>query len=286
MSDNSFELESEYSTYSFNSSKTENDSFKKQMDNISVEEMKEIFKDNKNEEDKDDLSCKENEVESNENIANSTPAEHKTSLFRTSISDRINDTTLLKNKKRGRKSNSEEEKEKSHDKYSPDNVKRKIQVHYLSFITLIINVILDSCGIREKFYKLEYEFKRIVNKKHFNYLINSKIGDIISKEISNKYKKKRKDNNSNVYNYFIANKVLEGIFEMKYLDFFRMFYMKKEKIVDLKIIGIDKIITLSEKTETYYDLLEKLKKENDEKYIKLIDECIKNNYLSERFALY
>jgi hypothetical protein len=279
MSDNSFELESEYSTYSFNSSKTENDSFKKQMDNISVEEMKEIFKDNKNEEDKDDLSCKENEVESNENIANSTPAEHKTSLFRTSISDRTNDTTLLKNKKRGRKSNSEEEKEKSHDKYSPDNVKRKIQVHYLSFITLIINVILDSCGIREKFYKLEYEFKRIVNKRHFNYLINSKIGDIISKEISNKYKKKRKDNNSNVYNYFIANKVLEGIFEMKYLDFFRMFYMKKDKIVDLKIIGIDKIITLSEKTETYYDLLEKLKKENDEKYIKLIDECIKDNYL-------
>ena len=274
MSDNSFELESEYSTYSFNSSKTENDSFNYQIENAPVEEMIKIFKDNKNEEDKDDLS--QNEVESNKNITNSTPAEHKTDKFRTS---RTNDTTLPKNKKRGRKSNSEEEKEKNHDKYSPDNVKRKIQVHYLSFITLIINVILDSCGIREKFYKLEYEFKRIVNKKHFNYLINSKIGDIISKEISNKYKKKRKDNNSNVYNYFIANKVLEGIFEMKYLDFFRMFYMKKDKIVDLKIIGIDKIITLSEKTETYYDLLEKLKKENDEKYIKLIDECIKNYYL-------
>ena len=274
MSDNYFELESEYSTYSFNSSKTENDSFNYQIENAPVEEMIKIFKDNKNEEDKDDLS--QNEVESNKNITNSTPAEHKTDKFRTS---RTNDTTLPKNKKRGRKSNSEEEKEKNHDKYSPDNVKRKIQVHYLSFITLIINVILDSCGIREKFYKLEYEFKRIVNKKHFNYLINSKIGDIISKEISNKYKKKRKDNNSNVYNYFIANKVLEGIFEMKYLDFFRMFYMKKEKIVDLKIIGIDKIITLSEKTETYYDLLEKLKKENDEKYIKLIDECIKNYYL-------
>jgi hypothetical protein len=274
MSDNYFELESEYSTYSFNSSKTENDSFNYQIENAPVEEMIKIFKDNKNEEDKDDLS--QNEVESNKNITNSTPAEHKTDKFRTS---RTNDTTLPKNKKRGRKSNSEEEKEKNHDKYSPDNVKRKIQVHYLSFITLIINVILDSCGIREKFYKLEYEFKRIVNKRHFNYLINSKIGDIISKEISNKYKKKRKDNNSNVYNYFIANKVLEGIFEMKYLDFFRMFYMKKDKIVDLKIIGIDKIITLSEKTETYYDLLEKLKKENDEKYIKLIDECIKDNYL-------
>ena len=280
MSDDFFESESEYSAYSF-----ENDSFKNQIKNISVEEMATIFKDNKNEEEEDEIPFRSNESENNEIITNSTPAERKTNLFKTSISDRTNDTTLLKNK-RGRKSNSEEEKEKNHDKYSPDNIKRKVQVHYLSFIPSSINDILESCGMKEKFYKLDYEFKKIVNKKHFNYLISSNIGDIISKEISKKYKKKRKDNNSSVHNNFITNKVLEGIFEMKYLDFFRMFYMKKEKIVDLKIFGIDKIFTLSKQTETYYDLLEKLKKEEDEKYIKLIDECIKNNYLSERFALY
>ena len=279
MSDDSFESESEFSTYSFNSSKTENDSFKNQINNISVTEMVKIFEDKKHEEEKDDLPSRSNKSENNENITNSTPAEHKTNLFKVSISDSANDTTLLKNKKRGRKSNSEEKKEKNHDKYSPDNIKRKIQVHYQSFIPLSINDILESCGIREKFYKLEYEFKKIVNKSHFKYLINSNIGDIISKEISNKYKKKNKNNNSSVYNDFKTNKVLENIFEMNYLDFFRNFYMKKEKIVDLKIFGIDKIITLSEKTETYYDLLEKLKKEEDEKYIKLIDECIKDNYL-------
>ena len=279
MSDDSFESESEFSTYSFNSSKTENDSFKNQINNISVTEMVKIFEDKKHEEEKDDLPSRSNKSENNENITNSTPAEHKTNLFKVSISDSANDTTLLKNKKRGRKSNSEEKKEKNHDKYSPDNIKRKIQVHYQSFIPLSINDILESCGIREKFYKLEYDVKKIVNKSHFKYLINSNIGDIISKEISNKYKKKNKNNNSSVYNDFKTNKVLENIFEMNYLDFFRNFYMKKEKIVDLKIFGIDKIITLSEKTETYYDLLEKLKKEEDEKYIKLIDECIKDNYL-------
>ena len=48
MSDNYFELESEYSTYSFNSSKTENDSFNYQIENAPVEEMIKIFKDNKN----------------------------------------------------------------------------------------------------------------------------------------------------------------------------------------------------------------------------------------------
>ena len=289
MSDDYSESEFEYSTYLFNSSKTETDSFKNQIKNISVKDMVKIFEDNKDEKDeeeheeheeeeeKDEIPLRPNEGENNENTK-STQAEYRTNLFTVSIIDRNTDATLV-NKKRGRKSNSEEKKEKNHDKYSPDNVKRKIQVHYLSFIPLSINDILESCGFREKFFKLEYEFKRIVNKNHFNKLRNSNIGEIISTKISNKYKKIKKDNNESLNNYLKTNEGLERIFNMNYLDFFRMFYMKKDKIVDLKIIGIDKIITLSEKTETYYDLLEKLKKENDEKYIKLIDECVKNYYL-------
>ena len=78
MSDDSFESESEFSTYSFNSSKTENDSFKNQIKNISVEEMATIFKDNKHEEEEDEIPFRSNESENNEIITNSTPAEHKT----------------------------------------------------------------------------------------------------------------------------------------------------------------------------------------------------------------
>ena len=285
MSDNYSESESENSTYSFNNSRNENDSIKNQIENISVDDMVNIFKDNKPTEEIDEIPPGGDEDEKNEIVTSPKPGEHKTNMFKVSISDGTDDTTQL-NKKRGRKSNSEEEKAKEHDKYSPDNIQRKIQVHYQSFIVSSMNDFLESFGFRDKLLHLDYEFKKIVNKKHFDLLINSNIGKIISNQISDKYKKKEKNNNSSLYEYFKTNKVLEKIFNMNYLTFFEMFYMKNERTVDLKIFGIEKVIYLSDKTKTYYDFLEKLKKKNDEKYIRLINECINKNYLKERPVLY
>lgn len=286
MSDNYFESLSENSTYSFNSSRTSNDSFENQLKNFPVDEMTKIFKDKKPEEDLDEIPTKANEGENNGIDTEPIPKEYKKDIFKVSKSDEINDTTLLKHKKRGRKSNSEEEKEKNHDKFSPDNIQRKIQVHYQTFILDFVNDILESLGNRKKFLNISYESKKIVNKNQFNLLKNSTIGDIISKQISDKYKKVDKDYNSNLHKYLKTYKFLENIFNINYLTFFRMFYMKNEKIVDLKIFGIEKVITLSDKTETYYDNLENLKKEEDEKYIKEFEKCLKNNYFMEKFALY
>ena len=276
------ESESENSSYLFNNSRTEKDSFENQLKNFPVDKMLKIFEDKKPEEEIDETPIKANEGENNEIITSPTPEERRTNLFIVSISDATNDTSQL-NKKRGRKTNQIEEKEKNHDKFSPDNIKRKIQVHYLTFIVLLINDILESFGFTTKFLNLDYEFKKIVNKSHFSLLKNSTIGDIISNKISNKYKKKEKDYNSNLYEYIKTFEFLRKIFNMNYLEFFKIFYMKNERTVDLKIFGIEKVISLSEKTETYYDLLEK---EKDEKYIKHIDECINKNYKKERFELY
>ena len=286
MSDNYFESLSENSTYSFNSSRTSNDSFENQLKNFPVDEMTKIFKDKKPEEDLDEIPTKANEGENNGIDTEPIPKEYKKDIFKVSKSDEINDTTLLKHKKRGRKSNSEEEKEKNHDKFSPDNIQRKIQVHYQTFILNFVNDILEKLGIRKEFKNISYEYKKMVNKSKFNLLKNSTIGDIISQQISDKFKKVDKDYNSNLYEDLKTNKCLENIFNINYLTFFRMFYMKKEKIVDLKIFGIEKVISLSDKTETYYDNLENLKKEEEEKYIKEFEKCLKNNYLMEKFALY
>ena len=245
------ESESENSSYLFNNSRTEKDSFENQLKNFPVDKMLKIFEDKKPEEEIDETPIKANEGENNEIITSPTPEERRTNLFIVSI--------------------------------SPDNIKRKIQVHYLTFIVLLINDILESFGFTTKFLNLDYEFKKIVNKSHFSLLKNSTIGDIISNKISNKYKKKEKDYNSNLYEYIKTFEFLRKIFNMNYLEFFKMFYMKNERTVDLKIFGIEKVISLSEKTETYYDLLEK---EKDEKYIKHIDECINKNYKKERFELY
>ena len=81
-------------------------------------------------------------------------------------------------KKRGRSGNATDRKNAQiHDKYSEDNVKRKIQVHYLSCIPSLINDILKQLGYKEKFLEISYDFKKNVNNKFFkelktkNYLI-------------------------------------------------------------------------------------------------------------------
>lgn len=259
MLNNSFELESQYSAFPFNDdSIIEDNSFESQSKEISLDKMLDIFKDK------------------SENIEE---PKRKTNLFITS--ECTNDTSL-KNKKRGRPTDSEKENKKIHDKFSSDNIKRKIQVHYLTFIIYFINDILKSSGIKDEFKKLSYDFKKVVSQQKFNLLKSSTIGEIVSNKISTKYKKNEENHNSKLYDIFKTNEVLEKIFDMNYLDFFKMYYMKNKTSLDLKIFGIEKEITLSKKTETYYDLLEKLKKEEDEGYIKLINDCINKHYRKEK----
>jgi hypothetical protein len=197
------------------------------------------------------------------------------------VRDTTNDTTLSKIKKRGRQTNLKEEK-KTHDIFSDDNILRKIQVHFISFIILFLNDILRSFGIREKFLKLDYKFKKDVNKQKFAEIKSKNIGEIISSKISTKYKTEE-NVNKNLYELLKTNEVLGAIFDMNYMTVFRIFYMKKEKTLDLRIFGIEKEITLSKKTETCYELLEKEKsKENNEKYINLINECLNKKFLNEK----
>ena len=197
------------------------------------------------------------------------------------VRDATSDTILLKNKKRGRHTNLKEKK-KEHDKFSADNVQRKIQVHFISFIINFLNDILKSVGIREKFLKLNYEFKKDVNKQKFAELKSKNVGEIVSSKISIKYKKEE-NVNKNLYEHLKKYEALGKIFDLNYMTFFRMYYMKNEKTLDLKLFGIEKEVALSKKTETYYDFIEKLKtKEKNEKYINQINQCLDKKFLNEK----
>ena len=80
-----------------------------------------------------------------------------------------------------------------------------------------------------------------------------------------------------------SNKVLEKIFDIKYITFFEKYYMKKEKTIELRIFWIEKEIILSKKTKTYYEFLENEKsKAKDEKYINQINECLNKYYLKKK----
>lgn len=141
----------------------------------------------------------------------------------------------LTSKKRGRKKKAFNNNRPEHTKFSKDNIKRKIQVHYLKFLRNFINQIIDEIWQKDKniknlhFYKLNYKFAKKITKESFNALKNSKIGDIFKYNVSPKFKESE-ILNLNVYNEVAKNVTIEKILNKKYLEFFNIYYLKKKDI--------------------------------------------------------
>lgn len=162
---------------------------------------------------------------------------------------------------------------KIHDKNTSDNLLRKVQVHYLTFIVEFLNEILSHLNYKQEFLKLSYKFKRNIKKDFVNSLKTKTIGEIICNSISNKYKKKF-DYNKDIYEQIKGDKVLSKIFSENYLLFFRKIYFKGERII--RGYGLNKRIILSDKVKMYNDLLKKIK--SSEEYAKNIKNCVNRHF--------
>ena len=193
---------------------------------------------------------------------------------------------LLINKKRGRKKK-KKNNSKLHNSNTSDNVLRKIQVHYLTFIIKFLNNILTIFNIKQKFCQLEQNFKRNVNKKHIEELKEKTLGELVCNNISKKYKKytkngenknskeKQKNPNELLYEKVIENPILNNILSEKNIDFFQKIYYKSKNPINLKEYGYNKNIKLSN-VKMYRDLLKK-----NEKLTKNFDDCLLRNFLTE-----
>ncbi len=193
-----------------------------------------------------------------------------------------------------------------HDKNSLDNILRKIQVHYISFLILFLNAILKHLENNSqypelkqksskplKFCKLDYNFKKNVNKKAIELLKSKTIGDIIKNKISSKYSKTN-DEVKNDYNKIICEKikqteyyeVINKILSENYLKFFEIYHQNKRNI-NLREYGMDEDIILPSNVKTFSDLLKTDKEKADKEYRKNIDECINNFFVNKKlFSLY
>jgi len=89
-------------------------------------------------------------------------------------------------------------KEKIHNKYGKDNIIRKCPISYFDFIIHFINIIINLFNVKKsiktntkkEFIKLDYDFKKIVNRNHKIKLLTYAIEDMIkSNDISKKYSK-------------------------------------------------------------------------------------------------
>lgn len=140
----------------------------------------------------------------------------------------------------------------------PDNIKRILQVHYLTFLIDFANDITKGVLFNEenniKFFQIDYEIKKTLsNHKIF---IGLKYKDIFEYGLSRKNKGNinKYENNHDTYS-FVCKKssLLEEFFEKSYLEIFKEYYFKDKRVINLN--GLE--ILLSEKTKTFKDLLNK-----------------------------
>ena len=175
-----------------------------------------------------------------------------------------------------------------HGKLASDNILRKIQVHYLSFIEQYANAVLIKFGYDDLFVKIDYQLKRTVNQKYISFIKRLTIGDILCWDISPKFTTREKDYNKKLYFEAIKKPIIKNIFLEKYLYLFRNIYHKNNRIISLVKYGSNDSINLSKKKVMMFkEFLEKNEIKNDEsknnEYLKKINNCIDKNFLSIKY---
>lgn len=181
-------------------------------------------------------------------------------------------------KKRGREKLNqvkinEYENEKVHDKNKSDNLLRKVQVHYISFIVQFLNEMIKILKYKQEFLKLNYKFKMNIKKVFVNSLKTKTIGEIICNPISIKYKKDL-NYNKYVYEQLKKDKVLNKIFSENYSLFFKKFYYKSERIINLREYGLNEKLILSNEVKMYKDLI----KNKEYVHKKYISNCVNHHF--------
>ncbi len=157
---------------------------------------------------------------------------------------------------------------------------KKIQIHYLNFIIGFLNEILKNLNYKQRFLKLDYNFKKSVNKDFVERLKKSTLKDIVINKISERYTNYSNNTNKMIYEEIKENEILKNILSINYLTLFKTIYYKSNKKIDLSQYGINQVIILSKKVKMFNDLLKKIEKEG-ELYIKNIANCTIKNFIPD-----
>ena len=199
-----------------------------------------------------------------------------------------NDSPLNKKRIRSRNKNPENNriKKKKHDKFAKDNIKRKIQVHYIKFLRDLLNHIIKEV-LKEniEFKPLDYQFIMKIDKNSFLSIKSKSLGTIFKENPSPKFKD-YKQKNIEIYNEIInKSEILKNILDKLYLEFINIYYKNTRKI-NLRKYGLEKDIILPNNIKFYEDLIkmnETDSSSDNEFYINKIDRIIKRDFISQIF---
>ena len=193
--------------------------------------------------------------------------------------------SVITQKKRGRLKRLSENT-KPHDKFFDDNIVRKIQVSYINFMTNFMNEILKKLGLCDlQFISLNYFYKRKVDKNHRTNLKTKTIGEVLSNDISPKFKTKNRNINSEIIETIKKENIniLINILNKEIFFFFDKIYFKNYRNFNLKEFGFDDLeIKLPKHIKLFEDLLLKNKKEiHYEEYKASIYNCANKYFLQK-----
>ena len=160
-----------------------------------------------------------------------------------------------------------------------DNLQKKIQVHFFTFIINLSNDAIKAVlGSKTpyNFKQIAHKIKILISYDNVNILNKSAIKDIIKMEISPKYKKNTYFiNNETILNAVcLLSKVLKDFFDINYLEFFNDYYFNEKKETN-KVIFEGNEIPFSKGTKNFYHLLKKF-----ENYKTLLIDSVKRVYFN------
>lgn len=184
---------------------------------------------------------------------------------------------IFKTKKysRGRKRERSFDKDKTkiHSKLSKDNIQRKFNVFFLNYVVLLSNEIVAYFGYQKKFFKLEYKFKKNITQKSLKELKSLTFGELLRKNISQKWRKHSSNENIELYTQVIENENIKKIFSEKYLTIFKIFINNQRNI---KLGEVDFYLPPRVKMFDTFLLNIKNKYPNDELYLEKINIVVKD----------
>lgn len=179
------------------------------------------------------------------------------------------ETRYYNNRGKKPKPNDKKFLNKKHNRGDFDNLQTKIQVHCINFLINFVNNIVHTVfnSTQNSFKNINYQDKMKVNHSYIINLLQNPIKEIITKDITKKYKTlkdKQLDYNKNLYkNLAEKSKWFKDFLDMKYINFFHFYYYYNKK--PLKIVTINsKTISVSNKTKSFHYLLGKEKELNKE----------------------
>ena len=192
--------------------------------------------------------------------------------------DNNNLDNQISNKKyeRGRKKGNDDSSERKHNKFSADNIIKKIKTQLFNNLIKFVNGIIfcrTNEGIKKCIKKVKYKEYADSLKKDKNIEdLQMPIKDILSYEISDKYLslKKQKDYNKkkleSISKEYNNDKIINFVFNMKFVEWINIFLSKK-KVKDFGVLDEEECKEFEEYLPEVNNLLEEIKQKNDEKYL-------------------